>query len=298
MEAGSESREARLSDVLRVVWPSADPTSVTIEKISHRRNADHWRVRFGAETVVVRSTLREESARRIIAALTALQGEPFAPELRGTISRDDGTFLIAMEDLGDAAPAPTDTQAMLAEFVAVVRRLHDHGGFADAVAACGRDEGEDSSLGWAEEEFTLLKGIAPADLRLAPALEWLDMAREYVADADESGPIMISGHGDLHNANWRRGPRGLALIDWEEIRRWPLARELADFVVFGYVDPMEVTRFYGASLSYGERIRREAATCALSFYLHWLRTMIDGSDPRPASFAHVRLACQRLFSRT
>jgi len=287
-----------LSDIVRRAWPDADPAKVTVEKVSHKRNADHWRIQRGTDTLVIRSTRHEDSANRIVAALDALHGEPFAPALRASLRRDEGTFLIAMEDLGDRAPAAADTQAMLPEFVAVVRRLHNHAAFGDAVAACGRGDGEDSSLAWAEEEWALLKETAPDDVRLAPAIEWMDIARESMTRAAESQSIMVSGHGDLHNANWRRGPQGLALIDWEEIRRWPLASELADFVVFGQVDPFEVTRLYGAPLSYADCVRREAASCALSFYLYWLRTMLDGSDPRAASFDHVRGACERLFGET
>jgi hypothetical protein len=295
MDAGGEKREAGLADILRSVWPDTEPAAVTIEKISHRRNADHWRIQLGTDTLVIRSTKLEDSARRIVAALDALAGAPFAPALRTSLRRDDGTFLIAMEDLGETAPTSADTQSMLPQFVDIIKRLHDHAAFGEAVVVVGRGDGEDSSLAWAEEEWALLKEIAPDDVRLAPAIEWMEIARESMTRAAEAQSIMVSGHGDLHNENWRRGPRGLALIDWEEIRRWPLASELADFVVFGGVDPIEVTRLCGAPLSYAECIRREAASCALSFYLHWLRTMIDGSDTRLASFQHVRAACERLF---
>jgi hypothetical protein len=65
--------------------------------------------------------------------------------------------------------------------------------------------------------------------------------------------------------------------------------------VFGQVDPAEVAHLYGAAESYVAPVRREAAACALSFYLYWLRTTLDGSDPRAASFEHVRMACERLF---
>ena len=289
------ARALGIGDIVQRAWPDADPAKVMGKKISHRRNADHWRIQRGVDTLVIRSTKREDSARRILAALQALDGKPFAPRLGVSLRRDDGTFVIAMEDLGDAAPSAADTQSMLPQFVAIVKRLHNDAAFGEAVSACGRNEGEDSSLDWAEEEWAVLKEIAPDDVRLAPAIEWMAIAREYVTRAAEARSIMVSGHGDLHNANWRQGPRGLALIDWEEIRRWPLARELADFIVFGHVDPAEVTRLYGASPSYAECIRREAATCALSFYLYWLRTMVDASDPRAASFEHVRSACEQLF---
>lgn len=286
-----------LRDVLHAVWPRAELTNLRSEKISHRRNADHWRVRHGDESVVVRRTTREESARRIIAALTALDGESFAPSLRASVRGDNGTFLIAMEDLGDMAPTAADTQAMLPEFVAIIKALHRNDAFRHAVDDIGRSDGEDSSLEWAELEWAVLREIAPRDQRLAPALEWLDYARRNVAYATEGRELMVCGHGDLHCANWRLTERGPVLIDWEEIRRWPLASELADFIVFGRVDVAEVTRLYGAPDSYTPCVQKEAAACALSFYLYWLRTLLDGSDPRPASLEAVRVACERLFSR-
>jgi hypothetical protein len=152
---------------LLAVWPDADLADLATEKISHRRNADHWRVRQRGDTVVVRSTTREESARRIIAALAALQGETFAPALRATIRRDDGTFLIAMEDFGETAPTFDDVHARLPEFVGVLKLLHTNTAFQEAVNDVGRGDGEDSSLAWAEEEWKVLREIAPADERLA-----------------------------------------------------------------------------------------------------------------------------------
>jgi hypothetical protein len=287
---------AALAGLVPGLWRDADPAQITAEKISHRRNADHWRVRHGAETLVVRSTTREASARRIIAGLTALRGEPFAPDLRASVRRDDGTFLIAMEDLGETVPTAGDTQAMLPEFVGTIRLLHNNAAFQQAVGAVGRGEGEHSSLGWAEEEWAVLQEMARADERLVPARRWLDIARDDAARASDAREIMVCGHGDLHNANWRRSPRGLVIIDWEEIRRWPLASELGDFIVFGELDPVEVTRLYGAPDAYAACVHREAASCALSFYLYWLRTTLDGSDPRAASFARVGMTCERLFS--
>lgn len=88
----------------------------------------------------------------------------------------------------------------------------------------------------------------------------------------------------------------LVLLDWEEIRCWSLASELADFVVFGDLDPADITRRYGAAPTYSLAVHREAAVCALSFYLYWLRTLIDRSDPRPESFAQVTATCERLFA--
>ncbi len=86
------------------------------------------------------------------------------------------------------------------------------------------------------------------------------------------------------------------LLDWEEIRRWPLASELGDFIVFADLSPAEVADRYGAPASYTAALESEAAACALSFYLYWLRTLIDGSEPRTEDFAYVERICERLFA--
>jgi hypothetical protein len=286
--------DPNLDAFLLTVWPNADAGAFRLEKISHRRNAQHWRAHYDDATVVVRVTDRAESARRIVAALTALAGESFAPALLASEARDDGSFVVAMEDLGDVPPTPMDTQARLLEFVGRIRHLHGHERFRSTVAQFGRAEGEDSSLDWAEAEWNNLQALAPTDERVLTARRWLEKASAESKTPLER-PLVVSGHGDLHNANWRLTDRGPALIDWEEIRRWPLASELADFVVFGELDPVEVTRAYGAPGSYAPTVRRAAAACALSFYLYWLRTLLDGSDPRPESLATVRAVCERLF---
>lgn len=86
------------------------------------------------------------------------------------------------------------------------------------------------------------------------------------------------------------------LLDWEEIRRWPLASELADFIVFADLSPADVAYRYGAPVSYTAALESEAAACALSFYLYWLRTLIVGSERRTEEFVYVKRACQRLFA--
>jgi hypothetical protein len=164
------------------------------------------------------------------------------------------------------------------------------------VESVGRGEDEDSSLAWAEEEWSALQRLAPTDERLVPARVWIDVVRENVRRAEDARQIMVHGHGDAHCANWRMTGRGLALIDWEEVRWWPLASELADFIVFGQLDPLEVARLYGAPDSYVPCVKRAAAACGLSFYLYWLRTLLDGSDARAASFEGVREVCERLFA--
>jgi hypothetical protein len=292
-----DSREdPGLNELLFKVWPYADVGDIQVAKISHRRNAEHWRARHAGDAIVARRTTRSGSGRRIIAALTALEEEPFAPALRAHTTDDDGAFLVAMADLGDIEPTPSDIQTRLAEFVGCIGQLHAHDRFRDAVAACGRSATEDSSLGWAEEEWEALQRLAPSDERLIPAQRWLAAARDSVSRASDAHSIMVHGHGDLHSANWRLTPEGPAMIDWEEIRRWPLASELADFVVFGRLDAAEVTRLYGAPESYVSSVRGEAAVCALSFYLHWLRTLLDGTDPRAESFEGVRAVCLELFN--
>jgi len=284
-----------LEAIMRAALPQADLKNLRVERISHRRNADHFRVRVDGDSLVVRLATREGSAHRIITALTALEDTPFAPQLRASSRLQDGTFLIAMDDLGDVAPTSADIQAELPDFTTVIRAIHSHQALADAIERVGRAEGDDSSMAWAEEEWTRLQQSAADDPRVALAANWMRRAREHFSRREKPRDCMVSGHGDLHAANWRLTPRGLALIDWEEIRRWPLASELADFIVFGQLDPVEVTRLYGAPTSYAEYVRREAASCALSFYLYWLRTTLDASDPRPESLEEVRIVCDRLF---
>lgn len=283
-----------LHEIARAVWTLAAPADLETTRISHRRNADHWRVRHAGNSLIARATTREASAMRIIAALNALEGEPFAPAIRAWV-RDEGAYVIAMEDFGDRAPTAADTRTMLPAFLEIIKRLHNHQGFREAVDGVGRAEGEDSSLSWAEEEWIRLRALAGDDTTLRLAAKWMDVARESESLSTDARSIMVHGHGDLHNGNWRLTSQGLAIIDWEEIRFWPLASELADFIVFGDVDPGEVVKLYGAPDSYAECARRAAATCALSFYLYWLRTRLDGSDPRPESLARVRIACERLF---
>jgi aminoglycoside phosphotransferase (APT) family kinase protein len=276
------------------VWPAADVDQVSATKISNRRNADHWRVRHGDESIIVRFTSREGSARRIVRALTALQGQPFAPELKASSVSDDGTQYIAMEDLGGVAPTPRYMQDALPVFVGVIKALHLNTAFQEAVGAVGRPLDDDSSLNWAEGEWACLEDSARGDSRFAAAAGWMEKARTFLRD--EIAELMVCGHGDLHAGNWRVRRGEPALIDWEEIRQWPLASELADFIVFGELDPARVTDLYGAPSSYARFVREQAATCALSFYLYWLRTGLDGSDVRWNDFEQARAACERLFS--
>lgn len=284
-----------IEGLLPQFWPDVSPAELSVERISHRRNADHWRVRRADETFVLRVTSRAASARRIIAALEALEGEPLAPRLLGSCLAATERYLIAMEDIAGPPPEAREVRERVGEFIAVIRRLHAHLTFRRAVQDVGRELSEDSSRDWAEEEWRVLQTLAPSDARVRRAAGWLQRTRSTAELKGLVSSLMVFGHGDLHRDNWRSSPGRLVLIDWEEVRHWPLASELADFIVFGGLDPLEVAEHYGAPKGYTIAVENEAAACALSFYLYWLRTLIDRTDPRPDALAHVEMMCHRLF---
>jgi thiamine kinase-like enzyme len=295
MQHGRDSQEARLLwPVVRQVWPDAPFTDVQVERVSHRRNAEHWRTTVPGDALIIRVTDRTAAAERIAAALTALAGAPFAPRLRSVHRFTDGRIALAMEDIPGAVPTSGDIAGSLPRFVAIIRDLHRHEAFQQAVAQCGRGPDEDGSRRWAEEEWQRVQRLAPADERVRRAAPWLDRIRR-TAGSELADSIRVAGHGDLHAGNWRLSPRGPVLLDWEEVRSWSLANELADFIVFGGLDPQVVADLYGVPRSYRRPLADEAAACAVSFYLHWLRTTLDGSDPRAEALAEVELMCQRLL---
>jgi thiamine kinase-like enzyme len=114
-------------------------------------------------------------------------------------------------------------------------------------------------------------------------------------DMPASGARLVNGHGDLHRGNWRLTERGPVIIDWEEVRRWPLSSELADFIVFGGLEPNDAAARFGLQGSDAESVAAAARACALSFYLYWLRALIDGTDPREGEFQDIAVTCERLF---
>lgn len=276
------------------VWPDPTPARLEFELLSQKRNAEHWRVRRGSETVVVRSTESGGPARRIIAALTSLEGETFAPRLLGWTRMNTSRYLIAMEDMGERQPAVSEIQEQPDAFVAVLRRLHEHAGFREAASSGGRALEDGSPASWIREESARLQGIAPADVRVRRAAAWRERFDSSLRDAQDNS-ILVAGHGDAHRGNWRLTADGPALIDWEEMRIWPLASELADFIVFAGLNPRDVAEGYGAPDWYVPAIEQAVAASALSFCLYWLRTLIDGSDPRPEDLAVAERACERLF---
>ncbi|MGB2694817.1 MAG: hypothetical protein WBD55_06465 [Dehalococcoidia bacterium] len=283
-------------DLLRDVWPGASPAEVTADQTSHHGHADHWRLRRGDKSFVLRVTNRAPNAQRILIALDALEGETFAPRLYGWRGSASTRFLIAMEDIPGDEPDIANVQRHLGQLLAVIQRLHRNERFQRAVATVGRGPTEDSSRHWADEEWRHLQGLAPDDERVRRAARWLERVHRTGERHALADSIMVSGHGDLHRANWRLPTSGPVLLDWEEIRCWPLASELADFIVFGDLSPSEMGERYGVPSEYAEAIEDEAAACALSFYLYWLRTLIDGSDPRPLDVAFVERVCERLFA--
>jgi aminoglycoside phosphotransferase (APT) family kinase protein len=289
------ARQEGFSELLTRVWPGAQSGSVELARISHHDHADHWLVsdrRYGQ--FVLRVARGLAAAERVEAALTALRGMRFAPSLlASSVNRTEGDHLIAMEYIEGVAPGVAETQARLGDFIDVIQSLHTNVAFGRAVESVGRKRDEDSSRRWAEEEWGKLQLIAPSDERVRRAAGWIITTRQTAAA--ESDQILVAGHGDLHAGNWRIAGKRLVLLDWEEIRLWSLASELADFVVFGHLEPSEVARRYGAPREYWLAVHNEAEACALSFYLYWLRTLLDGSDARPDAFGEISQVCARLF---
>lgn len=287
----------RLTELLTHVWPGVSGAEVQLEQISHHDHADHWLAIHHDSRFVLRVAHSFAAARRVISALDALDGASYAPHLLATsVSDVQSDQFIGMEYIEGAAPQPADVQLDLDTFINIIRDIHRNDAFRVAVESVGRAKDADSSRRWAEDEWERLQTVAPLDERVRRAAEWMAAVRTSDDHTSEAEQIMVHGHGDLHAGNWRMADDRVVLLDWEEIRYWPLASELADFVVFGDLDPADVASRYGAPPTYGRAVRREAAACALSFYLYWLRALIDRSDPRPESFAQVTATCERLFA--
>jgi hypothetical protein len=105
-----------------------------------------------------------------------------------------------MADLGDIEPSPSDIQTRLPEFVGCIGQPHAHDRFRDAVSARGRSATEDSSLGWAEEEWEALQRLAPSDERLIPAQRWLAAARDSASRASSKSQCLVEVHCGLFQA--------------------------------------------------------------------------------------------------
>ena len=198
---------------------------------------------------------------------------------------DTGRYLLAMEDMGDHESSRSNVQSRWGEFVAVLRGLHTHTSFREAARLSGRLAGEDSPTSWIGAECERLQRIAPGCIS--------SKARH---GTDHAPAILAAGHGDPHCGNWRLREGRPSLIDGEEIRIWPLASELAEFIVFADLDPRGGARRYWAPECTKPAIELGVAASALSFYLHWLRTPLDGSDPRPIDLATAERAGERLLS--
>ena len=286
-----------LHELLRHLWPDASLAELSVGRLSRGRNADTWRVRRGDEAFVLRVTDGEVWGTRVVAALEALEGESFAPRLLGWQRAPSDRHLIAMEEIIGPKAEADQVQQRRHEFIDIIRRLHAHPAFGSTVDAVGSHGlSEDTAPPWVENEWRRLQEIAPSDARVERAARWRERARTSGPMKDLVNSVIVCGHGDLHRENWRLSDRGPVLIDWEDMGRYPLALELASFIVFGRLDPVEVAERYGVSKRYLSAIKHEAAMCALGLYLYWLRRLIDGSDPRPDDLAHAAGVCDRYFS--
>ncbi len=278
------------------VWRDPSITDLSVEPVSQGRNADHWRVRRGDETFVLRVTDRPAQAERVIAALTALESQGFAPRLHGSYRTEAGRYLIAMEEMPGSVPGPLEIQERQQECIDIIRHLHAHPAFRRAVQEVG-DYGvaEDTPPRWVEGNWRRLQQIAPSDERVQRAGEWLDRARRVPSMKDLLNSVMVCGHGDLHRDNWRLTAQGPVLIDWEDIGQSPLALELGSLINFAHLDPVEVAERYGAPQGYAVAIEHAAVHGALYLYLYWLCRTIEGSDPQPDDLAYAESVCERYF---
>jgi len=189
---------AELTGLAGQAWPGVRATELRIARLSQKGNAEHWRLGRDGQTLVLRATDSEPSARRVISALTALEGETFAPRLLGSRLTDASRYLIAMEDFGEATPEPAQVQTNVEEYVGVLQRLHSHKRFRDAVQVAGHASSRGSATTSAqaecehllrlhhesrtglperaaiEEEWQRLRRVSPRDARFQCAEGWLE----------------------------------------------------------------------------------------------------------------------------
>lgn len=231
---------------------------------------------------------------RIIAGLQALEREPYAPRLYAHCRDSSGHELIAMEDIDGVEPEPADVQRAVEAFADVLRSLHAHPAFADAVDRVGRRDPPGFEYRRAtEQRWERAQGAFSRDRRLKRAAAWLQRLRARPEPREPPGSVQVAGHGDMHLPNWRLTERGPVLLDWEDVRRAPLAVEIAPFIVFAAMDPRDFAHRYGLPPTYAVVVEEQARWCAVHLYLLSLRATLDESRAGPDPLAHVAAVCER-----
>lgn len=246
--------------------------------------------------MILRSAPKGDGVARYVAALNALAGESFAPDLYGDVEAGGRRHLIAMQDVGGRPLTAREVEQRATELVKIVRSVHEDETFQECVDEAGMDErAQDEPPEWFQASLAALRAKAPNDERLERVERWLESARRQSSASDLINSVLVHGHGDLHRDNWLLTQRGVALIDWEDVGRMPLANELASLIVFGHLAPSSVAESYGVAAEYVEAVERSTARHALYLYVYWLRRLLEDEAADPSDLTYAEATCERYF---
>ncbi len=285
-----------LAVFLREVWPDVQLRELSVEKIHTGRSSDHYRVHHRERSMILRSAPQGDAVARHLSALTALVEEPFVPALYGDAEAGGKRHFIAMQDLGGRPLTSREVEERAPDLIEIVRRVHEHEAFREAVAAVGsHEEATEEPPDWFDASLDRVREIAAGDERLAKAERWLERSRDLPSATDLINSVIVHGHGDLHRDNWLLTSGGLVLIDWEDMGRMPLANELASLIVFGHLPPRSVAELYGVAPKYVEAVERSTAQHALYLYVDWLRRLLEEESVDPSDVAYAEAVCERAF---
>ncbi len=246
--------------------------------------------------MILRSAPQGDGVARHVGALNALAAESFAPDFYGDMETGGKRHLIAMQDVGGRTLTAKDVEQRTAELVTIVRNVHENEKFQECVDEVGMDErARDEPPEWFSTSLELVRAKAPGDERLTRVERWLESARKQPSASDLINSVRVHGHGDLHRDNWLLTPRGVALIDWEDVGPMPLANELASLIVFGHLAPGRVAELYGVAAEYVEAVERSTAQHALYLYVYWLRRLLEEESVDPSDLAYGEAMCERAY---
>ena len=231
-----------------------------------------------------------------MAALNALADESFVPDLYGDAEAGGKRHLIAMQDLGGRILTAKDVEQRAAELVTIVRSVHENENFQECVDEAGMDErAQDEPPEWFQASLDFVRAKTSGDERLTRVERWLESARRQPSASVLINSVLVYGHGDLHRDNWLLTQRGVALIDWEDVGRMPLANELASLIVFGHLAPGSVAELYGVAAEYVEAVERCTAQHALYLYVYWLRRLLEDEAVNPSDLTYAEAICEWSF---